>query len=180
MRVALVLAALLIAFGGCGGDDDDETPADSELDAAVEEVLSDCLLPDETVSETVGEEIEFSTSSSGGLSEAVLGIDASSGEFAVTYSGCVYTAAAGGEYTISEHVDAEGNPDPGGFEIVASQESAEPVEGVGDEAVAYADELHFRIGERGYVVSGSDENFKPADPSTLEALAKETAATVPG
>jgi hypothetical protein len=180
--IATFATVLALALAACGGDDDATTsetlPSDAELDAAAEEVLSDCPLPDETVAEAVGEEIEFSTDLSGGHTEANLGIDESSGDLAVTWSGCAYTAVAGGEYTVAEYVDEAGNPDASGYELIASQksdspsgEAAEPAEGIGDEAVEYRDQIHFKLGDHAYVVSGQDKNFEPLDASEVEGLA---------
>jgi hypothetical protein len=188
--LSLVSLALGVGLGACG-DDDGASP-----DATSPARAGDCLLSEDEVADASGLAISSSGAAVGGSAG-----DVGDGQYSLSWEGCDYlTGEDGGKVTVGQLVDDEGAPELAGFEQIMAAtgapggpgDSGDPgdpagsgegdgpvvVDGIGDEAVRFDDDLYVRVGERAAVVTGEDAAGEALPPDVVDAVGAAAAAAL--
>jgi hypothetical protein len=176
-----VLLVIFLAASGCG---DDDQAADDDVGTAVSQAIEEsgiddleCLLPDAVVAEAVGEDVTGSGGAAGGS-----GGSAGSLEFSISYVGCDYTLASGGEVTVAKLVDTDDATAVESYEQVAAlvgvDDDAVAVDDLGDDAVQNDEDLLLLVGDRAFYVEGETEAGDDIDPAVLQAVGAAIVAEV--
>ncbi len=179
--------SLLTGVAGCGADDEATTSDEGSEEEVAEETNEDlgeevaeaieesgiddleCLVADDVVAGAVGEDVTDSGGTGGGS-----GGGSGDVEFSISYVGCNYDLASGGEVTVAELVDTNDATALEGSEqvtrLVGVDDDAVAVPDLGDDAVQNDDDLVIRAGDRAFYLTGETEAGDDIDPAVLQAL----------